>query len=206
MARAFAVLDDVNTQFSSDGTIYAVFNVTYVNSDPDNLFQQQLVVPVTVLSTDSSVVMQIKLSAAIKQVGAEYGLVVTNNEITQPAFLKGNTVYTPVRAASTGNINISSPGDTFDDVVFNPDDRILVKDQTNKAENGIYTFVAEDQPLVRAADANDGFEVDNGAAVAVVEGTHFAHTQWLISSLSPAPWVDGTSSITWSAFVFPPLS
>ena len=50
-----------------------------------------------------------------------------------------------VRAASTGNISLSSDlqnGDTLDGITLATNDRVLVKDQSDNTENGIYKVVA----------------------------------------------------------------
>lgn len=61
----------------------------------------------------------------------------------------------PVRAASTGNINIASPPSTLDGVSITYDGtgglRILLKDQTTISQNGIYQVTAGNV-LVRSSD------------------------------------------------------
>ena len=50
-----------------------------------------------------------------------------------------------VRAASTGNISLSSDlqnGDTLDGVTLATDDKVLVKDQSDNTQNGVYKVVA----------------------------------------------------------------
>ena len=46
-----------------------------------------------------------------------------------------------VAAASTANINLSSPGSTIDGVTMATNDRFLAKDQSTASENGIYICV-----------------------------------------------------------------
>lgn len=82
-----------------------------------------------------------------------------------------------VRVASTSNINISSPGASIDGITLNVGDRVLLKDQTNQAENGIYIFNGPTSPLTRALDANTARELIN-AVVLVDEGTSNAGTAW----------------------------
>jgi len=102
-----------------------------------------------------------------------------------------------VRAASTSNVNINSPGSTIDGVTLNVGDRILLKDQTNPKENGIYIFNGATNPLTRAPDANTASELIN-AIVIVDEGTSNAGTAWrqvnVISSL-------GTDDVVFQPFV-----
>lgn len=78
----------------------------------------------------------------------------------------------PVRAATTGNITISTAlnnGDTLDGVTLVTGDRVLVKDQTTGSENGIYVVGASP---ARASDFDtDTTEVISGAMLFVSEGT-----------------------------------
>jgi len=78
----------------------------------------------------------------------------------------------PVRAASTANGTLATAfenGDTLDGVTLATGDRILLKDQSSGAENGIYTVNASGAPS-RASDADTGAEM-LGATVSVMEGT-----------------------------------
>ncbi|GIV52261.1 MAG: hypothetical protein KatS3mg038_2782 [Candidatus Kapaibacterium sp.] len=47
-----------------------------------------------------------------------------------------------VRVATTGNINIASAPSSIDGVTLSNGDRVLVKDQTDAKENGIYSSTA----------------------------------------------------------------
>lgn len=73
----------------------------------------------------------------------------------------------PVRAASTGNLTLSGT-QTVDGVALSADDRILVKDQSDDTENGIY--VVASGAWSRSADMDAGSEFPS-AAVFVSEGT-----------------------------------
>jgi hypothetical protein len=85
----------------------------------------------------------------------------------------GGGVYwkEPARVASTANINLSNPGtDTFDGVQIASGDRLLLKNQTSQAENGVYDFNGSSSALTRSSDANSADEL-NGLAIFVKEGT-----------------------------------
>ncbi len=87
--------------------------------------------------------------------------------------LVGSGVYwkEPARVASTANVTISNPGtDTFDGVQIASGDRILLKNQTAQAENGVYDFNGSSSALTRSSDANTADEL-NGLAIFVKEGT-----------------------------------
>lgn len=77
-----------------------------------------------------------------------------------------------VRAATTAPGTLASSfenGDTVDGVTLATGDRILIKDQSAGAENGIYTVNASGAPT-RATDADSGAELV-GATVVVTTGT-----------------------------------
>jgi hypothetical protein len=78
----------------------------------------------------------------------------------------------PVRLASTANGAIATAyeaGDTVDGVTLVLYDRLLLKNQTDDEENGIYVVQASGEPL-RAYDMDTPNEVP-GAIVYVMEGT-----------------------------------
>lgn len=84
-----------------------------------------------------------------------------------------------VRAATTANGTLASAfdnGSTIDDVVLATNDRILIKDQSSGAVNGIYIVQASGAP-VRATDADTAAELGY-AMVRVREGTVNAGVQF----------------------------
>lgn len=102
-----------------------------------------------------------------------------------------------VRAASTGNVNVSNPGTAvFDGVTLVANDRLLLKNQTAPAENGLYIFNGSAVALTRATDA-DTFNELEAAVVTIEEGTTNAGTTWRQTA------VNGTlesTAVTWTAF------
>ena len=100
-----------------------------------------------------------------------------------------------VRVASTGNINLNAPGTTIDGVTLAVGDRVLIKNQTNAAQNGIYIYNGSSTPMTRAPDANTADELES-AVVTVDEGTQ-AGTTWRQTSVNFAL---GTDPVTWQPF------
>lgn len=105
-----------------------------------------------------------------------------------------------VRFASTGNINILSPGSSMDGGVLALGDTILLKDQTNQSENLIYIFNSPTTPLTIAQGSNSFEELKN-AIVIVDEGISNSGTKWRQTQLNgvlgtdPLIWVpDGSSA------------
>ena len=78
-----------------------------------------------------------------------------------------------VRVASTGNLSVATDlqnGDSVDGVTLATGDRVLLKNQTDASENGIYVAVASGTAS-RAADADVSADVTSGMFVFVREGT-----------------------------------
>lgn len=102
-----------------------------------------------------------------------------------------------VRVATTGNATLATGfenGDTIDGVVLATNDRILIKDQSAGAENGIYTVNASGAPT-RAADANSAGELIN-ATVYVSEGT--ANADKVYTCTNNATITLGTTSLVFA--------
>jgi len=101
-----------------------------------------------------------------------------------------------VRAASVLNVNTSAPGN-IDNVALADEDRVLLKNQSNAAENGIYIFYTVTGTLTRTKDAEQD-TLTSGAAVYVEEGTENNGTAWILST--PDPITVGTTNQTWVIF------
>jgi hypothetical protein len=101
----------------------------------------------------------------------------------------------PVRAASTANIALASPGATIDGVALAAIDRVLLKNQTTASENGIWVWTASGSPLTRAVDADTAGELAPGTAVSVTEGT--TNADKVFNIISDAAITIGTTLQTW---------
>jgi hypothetical protein len=119
------------------------------------------------------------------------------------SLLEGLSWKDNVRAASTGNINLNAPGSTIGGVTPAVGDRVLLKDQTAVAENGIYIYNGASTPMTRAPDANTADELES-AVVTVDEGTH-AGTSWRQTNVN---FTLGTDPVNWVTFgtAAPPAS
>lgn len=107
---------------------------------------------------------------------------------------QGLDVKASVVAATTGNITLSG-GQTIDGYTVSAGDRVLVKNQTAPAENGIY--VASSTSWTRAPDANTWAELV--AAFTFVEnGSANADSGWVCTV--NAGGTLGTTPVTWSQF------
>lgn len=101
-----------------------------------------------------------------------------------------------VRAASTGNVTVSSAPSALDGVTLAANDRVLLKDQTAGAENGIYVFSAAAAALVRAVDADSSAEVTSGMAATVTEGTINDNRVFMLTTADPITL--GTTALAFS--------
>lgn len=95
----------------------------------------------------------------------------------------GLDVKQSVCVATTENINLASftPGTAIDGVTVLVNNRVLVKDQSNAAENGIY-ICAVIGGLIRASDADTSTEVTAGMFTFVTEGTTNADSGWVLTT------------------------
>lgn len=97
------------------------------------------------------------------------------------------------RVATTANINLASAPSTIDGVTLVSGDRVLVKDQTTLAENGIYVFNGAGSAMSRSFDADEDSEVTAMMTVGVSEGTANADRVYTVTSNDPL--TVGTSDI-----------
>lgn len=105
-----------------------------------------------------------------------------------------------VRAATTTSGTLASSfanGSVIDGVTLSTGDRILIKNQVDATENGIYIVNASGAPT-RAPDADTDAEVNPGMFCFVEEGTVLADTGWVLITNSPITL--GTTELTFTQF------
>lgn len=97
----------------------------------------------------------------------------------------------PVRVTTTadlagsyaaGVLTLDSPLTTLDGITLADGDAILVKDQSDKTQNGIYVVDATGNTLTRREDFAEGKTILNNTFVNVMEGTANGDTRWTIVS------------------------
>lgn len=99
-----------------------------------------------------------------------------------------------VLVATTANIALSGI-QTVDGVLLTADARVLVKDQAQAKDNGIYVVPASGA-WKRAQDADASIEVTPGLFVAVEKGTANGDSVWQL--VTDAPIVLGTTPLTFA--------
>jgi len=98
---------------------------------------------------------------------------------------QGLDVKNSCRAASTANVNTSSPGATLDGVTLVVGDRILLKDQTTGSQNGIWVWNGAAVGVTRATDADVSAEMTAGMFTFIEEGTANADSGWVLTTNQP---------------------
>lgn len=88
----------------------------------------------------------------------------------------------PVKVATTANITLSGL-QTVDGVVLAVGDRVLVKDQTDPYQNGIYNVA--NGLWTRSYDCNGKQDMMQGTLVSVYGGTLNNHSFWKQTSVAP---------------------
>ena len=115
--------------------------------------------------------------------------------------VQGLSAKDSVRVATTANGTLASAfanGQTVDGVTLATGDRVLLKNQTAGAENGIYTVNASGAPT-RAVDFDANAEVAKGAFIFVEEGTSNANAGFVLTT-------DGAITLGTTALAFTQFS
>ena len=113
----------------------------------------------------------------------------------------GMSVKSPVQVASVSNIDISSlqQQQSFD-LTLVAGYRVLLKDQIDETENGIYVY-DDSGHLSRASDMNTGDEIKTSIYVYVESGgAKYGATGFTTTTIN---WVVGTDKITFTPFSGP---
>ena len=108
--------------------------------------------------------------------------------------IQGLDIIESARVATTANIDLANHG-VIDGVTLSPGDRVLVKDQSSTAENGVY--VSDGTGLTRTLDADTSQDLDGGTFIFVEEGTNA--NNGFVTTHQGEPVID-TDPITWSQF------
>lgn len=102
-------------------------------------------------------------------------------------------IKAPCRAATISNITLSGL-QTIDGIVLVADDRVLVREQTDQTENGIY--LASETAWTRADDFDGARDIVKGTLVSVTGGSNYAQVTFRVTTNNPI--VIGTSNIVFA--------
>jgi hypothetical protein len=105
-------------------------------------------------------------------------------------------------AANTSNINLSSSTspNPVDGHTVTDGERVLLKEQTDASENGIYVANTATDPTTwtRAPDADQDTEITDGTFTFVENGNQNGNTSYIVTSSDPI--TIGSTNIEWSQF------
>lgn len=112
-------------------------------------------------------------------------------------------IKAPVTVATTGPITLAG-AQTIDGVtVGNLSERVLVKDQADPRQNGIY--IASTGNWIYAQDAGGNTDWTPGTLVPVYQGTQFARSLWMLVATT-YPVIMGTSSLSFTLMTASPTT
>lgn len=112
--------------------------------------------------------------------------------------VEGLHIHASVATATTANIvDLADPPADIDGVTLTNGMRVLVKNQSNAALNGIYVYDLATTALVRATDYNTAAEIQAGDFVFVSGGDTWNSTGWVQEN--PVNTL-GTDPIVWDQF------
>lgn len=110
---------------------------------------------------------------------------------TYISLLNARNWKTPVKVATTGPGTLASDfdnGSTIDNIIINTGDDILIKDQVDGSENGVYRVNASGAPT-RREDFDENVEII-AAVVAVEQGDENEDNIWILTTDEPQIGVD----------------
>ncbi len=170
LRTAFDKVNDNTTELYTRSSAKNIEDILTVGNDANGQRIQNLIDPIDPQDADTKAARDAAIVAAVE----------------------GLQWKTSARLASTADIASLSTLLTIDGVTVDIGDRILVKDQIDQTENGIY--IAGSGAWSRSTDADSGPELD-GAAIVVESGSSNADTTWtqITNSVSI-----GVSNIVWT--------
>lgn len=202
-------------------TVFTVNGVTFLPAPKNNLYENEktlfTLTKSTATITDNYVIKVNTDNVSFNvPVVAEYNG--ASGNLAPNTVLTLGTKYGTALAASVANVSSLYGLQTIDGVSLQSGNYVLLKDQTNAAENGIYVIPPETDPdgntldpgetgsvksWVRAAYLNTTESVTNGAGVKIQAGTVNAnktffirYTNFTAINVSPMPWEETFNGLT----------
>lgn len=118
-----------------------------------------------------------------------------------------NTILTDARVATNSNVVLTNPPSKIDEITLRKFDRVLVKEQTTKSQNGIYivSSVGSSNIWTRATDLDSSSELIPQLSINVGYGTTNANKNFRIKLPTPltitntqlTAYTLGTDNIDW---------
>jgi len=159
--------------FDDSGTLIAIANSpdTYKPQLSEGSGRTQTIRMVLIVSDTSAV--ELKIDPAVVLATRKY----CDDKLADELAKRDNKQS--VRVATTGAIALTA-AQTIDGVALAVGDRVLVKDQADAKQNGIYSVAAA--AWTRTTDADTGEKLNAGARVYVEEGTANGTRVWYLAT------------------------
>lgn len=109
----------------------------------------------------------------------------------------GSVTYNNGTAGVGATLTLGVALTILDGYTLQNTDRVLVKNETNQAHNGIYTWATGGTVLTRATDFDTPTEIASGDFTFISNGTLYKNTGWVQTD---AVTTVGTDPIVWSQF------
>lgn len=113
------------------------------------------------------------------------------------AIAEGLHIHASVQAATTASVDLNSPPASIDGVTLTNNMRVLIKNQSNSAQNGIYVYNSASAILTRASDFNSVAEIQGGDFTFVTGGSTYDNSGWVQTETITTL---GTDPIIWQQF------
>ena len=113
------------------------------------------------------------------------------------AVSEGLHVHASAQTATTASVNLSNPPAAIDGVTLTNNMRVLVKNQSNTPDNGIYVYNSASAILTRASDFDTPTEISGGDFIFVTGGNTYDNTGWVQTETVTTV---GTSPILFTQF------
>ncbi len=168
------------------------------------------------LDSDSEINISKKVNVTSGIANSGYYALSYNESIANPGIgvtplywvkIRENTILTDARVATTSNIVLTNPPSKIDEITLRKYDRVLVKDQSTKTQNGIYVVssIGSSNVWTRATDLDSSSELIPQLTVNVGFGTTNANKNFriklpiplTITNSQPTAYVLGTDNIDW---------
>ena len=145
---------------------------------------------------ETRIVSQIAVVPATKNTSiAQWGQVKEYVDKRVKETVRVSTVSEITGTYADGVFTPDTPLTTLDGVTLAENDRILVKDQVDATQNGIYIVDATGSTLTRSDDFLANAIIMNNTTVPVAEGDTNADTKWVVVS-------DGVLTVDTSSILF----